>query len=412
MSSPTSTQTTAAPNPSKPGKPQTDPGMIVRKVGTTNERALRYALAPDPKLTRLSRKAREALLPELPPVTAGALLGPAALARHFIASASAGRYRDLFALWELFRERPEECKPILAERQRALERARQRLRTATVLGLAGRAERVAEDVRAAEGLIWTWLRELLGEHLDAVAARPAVAAALLGREPDLNLELPDEPDERWLAEAADARSAGALPAPLEAVLGRHIDRLPASVTTLTLAQQDYPEQVSALLDRVDLAGPEIGSILAWARDHGYAGQLHTRVRRLVEEAAGRDRAEGLALWQAWTDRGVELPLPDSLQVHSLEGLDLGRPESAVLVRRLVDEGAPIDPQAALSQLADRNRQLAEKAYEAFVCAGLSVSLPLQLEGNPIVKEGTRCPACQAWTWVRPGHEQRCPRRAA
>jgi hypothetical protein len=40
-----------------------------------------------------------------------------------------------------------------------------------------------------------------------------------------------------------------------------------------------------------------------------------------------------------------------------------------------------------------------------------VHLPLALEGNPIVRDGTRCPACQAWTWVRPGHERRCPRLA-
>src|SRR3712207_1892946 len=161
------------------------PEDVIRRIGDTNDRALAYVLDPDPQLSRLSRKTREALITDLPPVTAGALLGPAALARHFVASAASGRYRDLFPLWQLFRERPDECRPILAERQRALEKGRLALGTAVRLGLSGHAERVAEDVGRAEGLIWTWLREALVADLPAVGQRPALASALLQREPGL-----------------------------------------------------------------------------------------------------------------------------------------------------------------------------------------------------------------------------------
>jgi hypothetical protein len=147
------------------------------------------------------------------------------------------------------------------------------------------------------------------------------------------------------------------------------------------------------------------------RDHGHADRLRGRVQEAVELAAAHERADALALWQEWRERGVEVPLPEALKKPTLDGLDLGRPESAVLIAQLCAEGADLDPQAALEGAATQNRQLAEKAYEAFVCAGLDVQLPLALEGNPIVKEGTRCPACSAWTWVRPGHERRCPRRA-
>jgi hypothetical protein len=388
------------------------PDEITRRIGGTNEKALAYVLSPDPKLSRLSRKAREALLPDLPPVVAGALLGPAALARHFIAYASYGRYRDLFSLWELFRQRPTECKPVLAERQPALDKARDRLRTAIRVGLTGRADRAAEDVRRAEGLIWQWVREPLMENLPLVGMRPEIATKLLEREPDLEIPLPATPDARWLDEAAAARRHGPLPPALDALLAANIDRLPATVATLGMAQDHYPERVVPLLDHVNLDGPEIGSVMAWARDHGHAERLHARIRERVQEAAQGPRAEALAVWQAWRERGVEIPLPEALRVPNLEGLDLTKPESAILIAALQAEGADLQPQRALDDLAAQNRQLAEKAYESFVCADLPVTLPAALRGNVMVKEGTRCPACEAWTWVRPGHERRCPRLAA
>lgn len=390
--------------------PTVQPQEVTRRVGDTNDKALAYVLDPDPRLSRLSRKNREALLADLPPVTAGALLGPAALARHFIASAASGRYRDLFALWHLFTLRPEECKPVLAERPAALSKAREALGTAVRLGLTGRADRVATDVEEAQGLIWQWLREAVLANPVAVGARPAVASALLQREPDAQIPLPENPGERWLSEAAAARQQGSLAPAVEAVLAQHVDRLPATIATLALAQANYPEHVDALLQRVDLDSPEIGSIMAWARDHGHAARLRDRVREHVAEAAARDRAEGLARWYAWTERGIDVELPADLRRHSLEGLDLTRPESGVLLARLIADGAPFSPQAELDGLASRNRQLAEKAFEAFVCAGLDVTLPPALEGNPIVRDGTRCPYCLAWTWVRPGHERRCPRQ--
>jgi hypothetical protein len=388
------------------------PEEITRRIGATNEKALVYVLSPDPKLSRLSRKAREALLPDLPPVVAGALLGPAALARHFIAYASHGRYRDLFSLWELFRQRPAECKPVLAERQPALDKARDRLRTAIRVGLTGRADRAAEDVRRAEGLIWQWVREPLMENLPLVGMRPEIATKLLEREPDLEIPLPATPDARWLDEAAAARRHGPLPPALDALLAANIDRLPATVATLGMAQDHYPERVVPLLNHVNLDGPEIGSVMAWARDHGHAERLHARISERVQEAAQGPRAEALAVWQAWRERGVEIPLPEALRVPNLEGLDLTKPESAILIAALQAEGADLQPQRALDDLAAQNRQLAEKAYEAFVCADLPVTLPAALRGNVMVKEGTRCPACEAWTWVRPGHERRCPRLAA
>ena len=403
-------QPAAESKPKKPAGP--DPAEISRRVGTTNEAALRYVASPDPQLARLSRKAREALITEIPPVTAGALLGADALARHFIASAASGRYRDLFSLWELFRTRPDAVKPVLAERQRALERARQALTTAAKLGLRGRAERVAGDVAAAEGLIWTWLRGVLTDDLAAVGRRPMVVAALLAREPDLEIPLPDNPSDEWLAEAAAVKQSGSLPPALDALLSAHIDRLPATVATLTLVAENYPDRVGSLVERVDLDSPEIVAIMAWARDHGAGDRLRERIRERVSSAAEQGRTEGLTAWQTWRDRGVEMEMPASLRTPTIEGLDLTRPESAELVAVLISEGAPIVPQAELDALGEQNRQAAEKAYEAFVCAGLDVHLPLALEGNPIVKDGTRCPACQAWTWVRPGHEKRCPRLLA
>ncbi|CAN5875400.1 hypothetical protein BH20ACT7_BH20ACT7_09050 [soil metagenome] len=395
------------PAPKKPAGP--DPAAVIKRIGTSNEAALRYVLSPDPSLTRLSRKVRESLITDVPPVTAGALLGPAALARHFVASAAAGRYRDLFSLWELFRIRPDEVKPVLAERQRALERAREMLSKAARLGMGGRAERVAEDIASAQGLIWTWLREIVTADLAAVGRRPQIATALLEREPGLDIPLPDKPTDSWLAEAASVRQAKPVPAGVDALLSAHIDRLPATVATLSLTAEHYPERLPALLDRVDLDRDDIGSIMAWARDHGMGDRLRERIRESVEAASG-DRAQGLARWQFWRERGVDLPLPDALRTPTIEGLDLARPESAHLIAGLVSDGVSIDPQGELDALATRNRQLAEKAYEAFVCAELDVHLPLALEGNPIVRDGTRCPSCQAWTWVRPGHEQRCPRR--
>jgi hypothetical protein len=406
---PSSAATASQPSPKK--TPPTPPD-IVRRIGETNDAALRYVLAPDPQLSRLSRKVREALISDLPPVTAGALLGPAALARHFVASAASGRYRDLFALWELFRARPEECKPVLAERPRALEKGRQALEKAVRLGLRGHAERVAEDINAAQGLIWQWLREALLGNLPAVGTRPAIASALLAREPTLRVPLPPEPDERWLAEAATAhQSTGMLAPPVDALLASGVDRLPATVATLSLALGHYPDRVGPLLDRVDLDSDEVGQITAWARDHGFADRLSGRIETLVDKTAAEDRVRGLALWYAWQERGVDLPLPEALRAPTIDDLDLTRPESAVLLARLIAEGAELDPQRKLDELAIRNRQLAEKAYEAFVCASLAVTLPTPLEGNPIVKEGTRCEYCRAWTWVRPGHERRCPRRA-
>ena len=396
------------PKPKKPAGPE--PAEIVRRIGKTNEQALAYVLDPDPKLSRLSRKAREALITEVPPVTAGALLGPEALARHFIASAAAGRYRDLFALWELFRARPDECKPVLAERQRALDRGRKTLTTAIKLGMAGQADRVAEDVERAQGLIWTWVREVVTKDLAAVGRRPRIAAALLQREPDLDIPLPATPNDRWLAEAAAVKQDGKLPEKMDQLLSAHIERLPATVATLSQVAEQYPERLSTLVDRIDLESDNIGALLAWTRDHGMADRVRARIVAQIEEEAAKGRAEGLHVWQAWRDRGVDVDLPDSLRAPTIEGLDLSRPESADLIAQLIGGGAAIDPQAELEQLASQNRQAAEKAYEAFVCAGLDVHLPMALEGNPIVRDGTRCPACQAWTWVRPGHETRCPRR--
>ena len=398
----------AKPKPKKPAGP--DPAEVTRRIGKTNEQALAYVLDPDPKLSRLSRKAREALITEVPPVTAGALLGPEALARHFIASAAAGRYRDLFSLWELFRARPDECKPVLAERQRALDRARKTLTTAVTLGIAGRADRVAEDVTRAQGLIWTWLREVLMGALPAIGRRPQIAAALLAREPGLDIPLPEAPNDRWLAEAAAVKQEGTLPPAMDALLSANVERLPATVSTLSQVQEQYPERLEGLVDRIDLKSENIGALLAWARDHGMAERVRSRIIAEVDQAAAAGRAEGLAAWQSWRDRGVDLQLPESLRAPTIEGLDLTRPESADLLAQLVAGGAPIDPQSELELLAGQNRQAAEKAYEAFVCAGLDVRLPMALEGNPIVRDGTRCPACQAWTWVRPGHERRCPRR--
>lgn len=388
------------------------PEEVIRRIGDTNERALAYVLDPDPQLTRLSRKVKEAIIADLPPVTAGALLGPAALARHFVASAASGRYRDLFPLWTLFRRTPDECRPVLAERQRALEKARGALTTAVRLGISGRAERVAEDVTAAEGLIWQWLRQSLLEQLPRIGRRPAIASALLAREPDLEIPLPAEPDDRWLAEAAAARQEGPLAPSVDALLAANAHRLPATIATLQLAQEHYPERVPELVSRIDLDSPQIVALMAWSRDHGLGDRVTEQVRRSVDEAAARNRPEGVAQWHAWRERGVDVDLPEPLRAPTLDGLDVSRPDTAALAAALIADGAPLDMQHEVEQLAAGNRQLAEKAYEAYVCAGLDVTLPSALEANPLVKEGTRCPYCQSWTYVRAGHERRCPRRPA
>lgn len=388
---------------------QLSPAEIVRIIGDTSERAIAYVQSPDPRLTRLPRKFRENVISDLPPVTAGALLGTAALARHFVASAASGRYRDLFSLWELFRTDPDACRPVLAERQEALAKARGSLRTAVRLGLRGRADLLAVDIARAEGLIWRWLREALVEELPVVGARPALASAMLLREPDLDVRLPEAPDDRWLSEAAAAAEAGQLAEPVERLFGANLDKLPGTVATLSLARDRFPQKVPTLVERIDLHSPEIGALLAWTRDHGHGDVLRRRIAEQVEEQAADDAQQGLTAWWTWRERGVDVPLPTAVESRSLDDFDLTRPETAELAARLVDDGREVAVQSRLDALAGQNRQLAEKAYEAFVCAGHDVHLPATLRDNQTVKEGTRCPWCEAWTWVRPGHERRCPR---
>jgi hypothetical protein len=384
---------------------------LTQRIGITNEAALAYVREPDPRLSRLSARVREELITEVPAVTAGALLGTAALARHFVASAATGRYRDLFGLWELFSVDPDACRPVLQERPEALERARTALRSATVLGLRGHAGRVADDVARARGLIWQWLREVLDEHLDLVAARPAVASALLQRDPEVNLALPDDPDEAWLREAA-ARAAGGLAPPVEQRLRANADRLPATIANLEFLREQLPATLPDVLAGLDLDRPDIGAVLAWARDHGHTDALSTRIRELVEAAATDDPAAGLAAWWHWRETGVDLPMPAAVAEAPIDQFDLTRPETAALLAARVADGGEPGLRERLEALAGTNRQLAEKAYEALVCGGLDVTLPAALEDNPMVRDGARCPACNAWTWVRPGHEQRCPRLAA
>ena len=389
---------------------QPTPAQVVKRVGTTNEQALTYIAKPDPQLSRLPKKVYEALLPELPPVTAGALLGPAALTRHFIASAAAGRYRDLFFLWDVFRAHPDAAKPEISARSEALEKGQHKLETATRVGLVGHhPDLVAQDIARAEGLIWQWLRAVLVEKPELTGRRPAIASALLTREPDLDVQLPSHPDETWLIEAAGARVAGDLAPPVDQLLSANAHRLPATLETLRLATRHYPDRVAALIDRVDLDSPDIGAFLAWARDHQASDRLHGRIREQVSGAAARDLAEGLSRWHHWVARGVSLELPSQLRQAEIDQFDLTKPETAALTKKLIDGGAEVDLQSRLQQIAAANMQRGEKAYEAMVCEDLPVSLPDTLEGNPAVKEGTRCPKCRAWTWVRPGHEQRCPR---
>jgi hypothetical protein len=104
-------------------------------------------------------------------------------------------------------------------------------------------------------------------------------------------------------------------------------------------------------------------------------------------------------------------VPLALLDAPVDTFDLTRPETAALLSLRVARGDDPAVGERLAALADANRQLAEKAYEALVCGGIDVTLPTALEDNPMVRDGARCPACQAWTWVRPGHEERCPRLA-
>ncbi|MBW3606194.1 MAG: hypothetical protein KY460_15085 [Actinobacteria bacterium] len=385
---------------------------LTRRIGVTNEAALAYVQHPDPALSRLPARLREELIAEVPAVTAGALLGTAALARHFVASAATGRYRDLFGLWELFSSDPTTCRPVLQERPEALERARGALRSATMLGLRGHADRVAEDVTRARGLIWQWLREVLDDHLDLVAARPQVASARLQRDPDVVLPLPEDPDEQWLREAAQARVVAGLAPPVEALLRRHAHRLPPTITNLEFLREQLPAALDGALDDVDLARPDIGAVLAWSRDHGVAAPLLRRIDEQIAAAADADPATALATWWHWRSLRVEATLPAALLDAPVDAFDLTRPETASLLAQRVARGEDVAVGERLTALADTNRQLAEKAYEALVCGGLDVTLPAALRNNPMVRDGARCPACGAWTWVRPGHEQRCPELAA
>ena len=386
---------------------------LTQRIGVTNEAALAYVREPDPRLSRLSARAREELITEVPAVTAGALLGTAALARHFVASAATGRYRDLFGLWELFSADPDACRPVLQERPEALERARTALRSATVLGLRGHAGRVAEDVTRARGLIWQWLRETLDEHLDLVAVRPAVASALLLRDPEVTLALPDHPDEAWLREAVAARAAdGRLAPPVDERLRANAHRLPATVANLEFLREQLPAALPGVLAEIDLDRPDIGAVLAWAHDHGCADTLSARIRERVETTANDDPAAGLAAWWHWRQTRVDLPLPAAVADAPIDHFDLTRPETAALLASRAADGDALGLGERLEALAATNRQLAEKAYEALVCGGLDVTPPAALKDNPMVRDGARCPACNAWTWVRPGHEQRCPRLAA
>ncbi|HEX6255875.1 MAG TPA: hypothetical protein VFZ70_08680 [Euzebyales bacterium] len=386
---------------------------LTQRIGITNEAALAYVREPDPRLDRLSARVREELITEVPAVTAGALLGRAALARHFVASAATGRYRDLFGLWELFSADPDVCRPVLQERTEALERARAALESATVLGLRGHADRVAEDVLRAKGLIWQWLRAVLDDNRALVAARPQVASAVLQRDPDMDLELPDEPDTLWLREAAAARTAtGPLAPPVEQRLRDNAHRLPATIANLEFVREQLPHALDEVLADVDLNRPDIGAVLAWSRDHGVAAPVVDRIVGHVVAAIDDDHAAGLAAWWQWREAGVDIDLPDALRRAPIDTFDLTRPETAVLLAARANGGENIAADDRLASLVTNNRQLAEKAYEALVCAGIDVQLPAALEDNPMVRDGARCPACRAWTWVRPGHERRCPRLAA
>ncbi|MGY0406703.1 hypothetical protein, partial [Pseudoalteromonas sp. SYSU M81241] len=84
-----------------------------------------------------------------------------------------------------------------------------------------------------------------------IAQRPAVIAALWRKDPDWVIDLPEEPDQRWLSEAA-ALHAHSEPVPeaIEAILGQHLDSLPTTPSTLALAAQHHPDRVGVLLERI------------------------------------------------------------------------------------------------------------------------------------------------------------------
>lgn len=394
----------------KPAGPT--PAQALQRIGNTTEEAMAYVASPEAQWQKLSSGFLEELITELPPLTAAALLGPEALCRHFLASAATGRYRDLFNLWDLFKTYPEQCKPILMSRTEAQERAKHKLRVATEFGLIGSADRVAEDIDRAQGLPWNWIRDILKEVGPLIAQRPVVIAALWRKDPSWPIDLPDQPDQRWLSEAAALHNhADPVPEAIDNVLGQHLESLPTTPSTLGLAAHHHPDQVPVLLDRLDPEAEDLVATVRWARDHGY--DLTERLFAHLDQIAKESRAKAAAMWAHWRAGGVApQQLPESLMVPTMDGLDLGAPESWDLAAILVKNGATIDAQAIVDQAASTNRQVGEKAYEAAVCAGFNeVHLPAGLASNPNIKPDARCPKCAAWTWVRPKHETRCPRSA-
>lgn len=388
------------------------PAQALQRIGNTVEAAMAYVAAPEAQWQKLSAGFLEELITELPPLTAAALLGPEALCRHFLASAATGRYRDLFNLWDLFKAYPEQCKPILMSRTEAQERAKHKLRVATEFGLIGSADRVAEDIDRAQGLPWNWIRDILKDVGPLIAQRPVVIAALWRKDPAWPIDLPTQPDQRWLSEAAALHNhAESVPPAIDAILGQHLESLPTTPSTLGLAAQHHPDQVAVLLDRLDPEAEDLVATARWARDHGY--DLTDRLFAHLDQVAKGNRAKAAAMWAHWRAGDVAPEqLPDALLLPTMDGLDLGAPESWDLAAILVQRGATIDAQAIVDQAAATNRQVGEKAYEAAVCAGFAeVHLPAGLASNPNIKPDARCPKCAAWTWVRPKHETRCPRSA-
>ena len=394
----------------KPAGPT--PTQVIQRIGTTTASAMAYVDAPEQAWQKLSMGFLEELITDLPPVTAAALLGPEALCRHFLASAATGRYRDLFNLWDLFKAYPEQCKPILMSRTEAQERAKHKLRVATEFGLIGSAERVAEDIDRAQGLPWNWMKDILAEVGGLIAQRPIVVAAIWRKDPAWAIDLPENPDQRWLSEAAALHNhANPVPAAIDAILGQHLESLPTTPSTLGLAQQHHPDQVGALLERLDPEAEDIVATARWARDHGH--DLSDKLYAHLDQVATQDRARAAAIWAHWVSGGIApATLPPALIAPTMDGLDLGAVESWDLAAILVAQGASIDAQAIVDTAANTNRQVGEKAYEAAVCAGFNeVHLPAGLASNPNIKADARCPKCAAWTWVRPKHEARCPRSA-
>lgn len=398
--------------PRKRKKAAPSPAQVLNRIGKTNDQAMAYVFNPDPSWQELNLGVIEELITNIPPVTAGALLGPDALCRHFLASAASGRYQDLFYLWELYKAFPDLCQPVVMSRTEAQERAKHNLRVATEYGLVGSAERVAQDIRKAKGLPWKWLQDILADLGDLIAQRPMVIAALWERDPGWPLELPEHPDTAWLAEAAQLQAKGEfVPDMIKALLASHLDGLPINPATLDIALATSPDQIPLLLTRIDMDAPDVVATLRWARDHGF--DQHEFIVAFLEACAQENRALAAHHW-AKLKAGQIAPadLPPTLLGTDLDGLDLGLPESWEIAKVLVDQGAALDVQALLDDIALNNRQIAEKAYEAAVCAGFDeVHLPAGLAANPNIKAEARCPKCAAWTWVRPRHEERCPRPA-